>query len=69
MAAAPSLKLVSNRDPRTPADHPPPVLSVTLDGMSFGGKSVLGQIDLALAPGETVAITGDKPLFLKLMFY
>lgn len=60
MAAAPTLKLVSNRDTPTPADAPPPVLSVTLDGMRFGDKSVLGAIDLRLAPRETVAITGPS---------
>ena len=60
MAEAPTLKLVSNRDTRTPADSSPPVLSVTLDGMNFAGKSVLGRIDLVLAPGETVAITGPS---------
>ncbi|WP_292267258.1 ATP-binding cassette domain-containing protein [Marivita sp.] len=60
MAAAPTLKLVSNRDTPTPADAPPPVLCVTLDGMRFGDKSVLGAIDLRLAPRETVAITGPS---------
>jgi NitT/TauT family transport system ATP-binding protein len=60
LASAPSLKLVSNRDTPKPVDQPPPVLSVTLNGMTFGDKTVLGTIDLALTPGETVAITGPS---------
>ena len=60
MATAPSLKLVSNRDPSRPAETTPPVLSVALDGMRFGDKPVLGTIDLRLAPRETVAVTGPS---------
>lgn len=60
MASSPNLKLVSNRDTIPPADPVPPVLSVTLTGMSFGDKPVLGAIDLGLAPRETVAITGPS---------
>ena len=60
MTAAANLKLVSDRNTPRPADTPPPVLSVTLDGMRFGDKSVLGGIDLRLAPRETVAITGPS---------
>jgi NitT/TauT family transport system ATP-binding protein len=60
MAATATLKLVSDRDTSKPADSAPPVLAVTLDGMTFADKVVLGQIDLRLAPGETVAITGPS---------
>lgn len=60
MSTAPTLKLVSNRDTVKPVETPPPVLSVTLTGMSFGDKPVLGPIDLALAARETVAITGPS---------
>ena len=60
MRSAANLTLVSNRDTPKPADSAPPVLAVTLDGMTFADKLVLGQIDLRLAPGETVAITGPS---------
>ncbi|PRY75363.1 NitT/TauT family transport system ATP-binding protein [Marivita geojedonensis] len=60
MSAVPNLKLVSNRDTDTPAGLVPPALSVTLQGMAFGDKPVLGPIDIALAPRETIAITGPS---------
>lgn len=60
MALAGALTLVSNRDTKHRVDTAPPVLSVTLDGMVFDGKPVLGSIDLTLAPRETVAITGPS---------
>lgn len=60
MAAQPNLKLVSDRSTRKLVDAPPPVLNVTLSGMAFGDKPVLGPIDLRLAPRETVAITGPS---------
>lgn len=60
MVATSSLKLVSNRDTLKPADASSPVLTVTLDGMRFGDKQVLGALDLRLAPRETIAITGPS---------
>lgn len=60
MAAKPNLKLVSVRDTPDPADHPPPVLSVALDGLAFDDKPVLGALTLNLHPGETVALTGPS---------
>ncbi len=60
MAGKPTLKLVSNNATLQPADLPPPVLTVSVDGMRFDDKPVLGRIDLRLAPGETVALTGPS---------
>lgn len=60
MPTATALKLVSNSNTPKPAETPSPVLTVTLDGMTFGDKSVLGPLEFRLAPGETVAITGPS---------
>lgn len=38
----------------------PPVVSLSLTGMSYGTAPVLGAIDLTLKRGETVAITGPS---------
>lgn len=37
-----------------------PVARLTLPGLSLAGRPVLGAIDLTLAPGETVALTGPS---------
>lgn len=60
MAGNPSLRLVSTRATPEPAVQSPPVLSVSLKGMRFDDKPVLGQIDLRLSAGETVALTGPS---------
>lgn len=60
MAGKPTLKLVSDRATREPAAFPPPVLAVSLVGMRFGDKPVLGPVDLSLSAGETVALTGPS---------
>lgn len=59
VTATPKLKLVSAEITREPAVGLP-VLTVSLDAMHFGDKTVLGAIDLKLAPRETVAITGPS---------
>ncbi|WP_245819013.1 ABC transporter ATP-binding protein [Marivita hallyeonensis] len=56
----PTLKLVSDRATPEPAVLPPPVLAVSLQGMRFDEKPVLGHIDLRLNSGETVALTGPS---------
>ena len=58
MSGKPTLKLVSDRDTAKPVELPPPVLSVSLQGIAFDGTAVLGPIDLRLQPGETLALTG-----------
>lgn len=60
MAAKPNLKLVRVRDTPVPAEQPPPVLSMTLPGLAFDDKPVLGPLVLTLRPGETVALTGPS---------
>ena len=37
-----------------------PVLSLSLQGLSLGGAPVLGAIDLTVARGETLALTGPS---------
>ena len=59
VTAAPTLKLVRTGIIQEPAAAPP-VLTVSLDAMRFGDKTVLGAVDLKLAQRETVAITGPS---------
>lgn len=59
MTAAPTLKLVRTGIIQEPAATLP-VLTVSLDAMRFGDKTVLGAVDLKLAQRETVAITGPS---------
>lgn len=51
---------MSSRDSIAPAGHALPVLTVSLQGMSFGDKPVLGPLELRLMTGETVALTGPS---------
>lgn len=60
VTAVPNLKLVRDSGIANPAESPLPVLTVSLEGMSFGGKAVLGPIEFKLAPRETVAIIGPS---------
>ena len=39
---------------------PPRVARLRLDGLSFGGRAVLGPVTLDLRQGETVALTGPS---------
>lgn len=60
MGAKPILTLVRSPNTDAPAETAPPVLQVHLQEMRFGGTPVLGPLDLALAPGDTVALTGPS---------
>lgn len=37
-----------------------PVLRLHLEGLSLGGRQVLGTLDLAVSPGETLVLTGPS---------
>jgi len=60
LATAPTLRLVGSGSTQDPAKAPSPVLRVAIESMRFDDKSVLGAVDLDLAPRETVAITGPS---------
>ncbi|MEY8882400.1 ABC transporter ATP-binding protein [Donghicola sp. XS_ASV15] len=54
------LKLVASNDDVRQEAQRPPVLSVKLDGMAYGSRSVLGAMSLTLGAGETLALTGPS---------
>ena len=37
-----------------------PAIALELEGLDLGGTAILGALALAVAPGETVAITGPS---------
>ncbi len=37
-----------------------PVLQLALTGLAFDGKPILGAVELSVAPGETLAVTGPS---------
>lgn len=55
-----SLRLVASNGTIKQAEVTPPVLAVALKGKSFGGRQVLGALDLSISAGQTVALTGPS---------
>lgn len=55
-----ALRLVASNGNITQEADVPPVLTVALDGMSYGNRRVLGQISLTLGAGQTLALTGPS---------
>lgn len=55
-----SLRLVASNGTIKQAEVTPPVLTVALKGKSFGGRQVLGALDLSISAGQTVALTGPS---------
>lgn len=55
-----ALRLVASNDTFSQGADTPPVLTVALDGMSYGTRQVLGAISLTLAAGQTLALTGPS---------
>ncbi len=56
-----SLTVVSRGGPGDPRPRPSaPVMELDLKGLSFAGTPILGEIALALRPGETLALVGPS---------